>query len=717
MSSGYAQWSPSTTYVVNDVVEFAGLVYQSTQINQNVSPYPATPVWALIGGGGGGFVQTISLAGNTITLAPSGGTVDIAAATSVASVVAKTTAQTYDTGFAFTEFNSLVKMPELQVSDPTSPNTVAIDGGNAQIQMGNTVGTAPPTIDFYTQATGNANLNFYNAIGAADSSIQYSGANSKITVNSDLITLDSAGAGLIEMNGAGVAISATPLTLPILPNAAATSVVGFDAITKQLSYFATPGGGGGSIVGVAAGANIAVDNTNPAVPIVSLSAPLTSTLDVGTQDITTSIANADIDITTNGTGRVHITQAGVSANGAMTITQTGAGGGTNPALRLVNQNATGSVATEIYKNKPTAGAPSDVLHTQSVFGKDSTNAKQEYTRITHTIREATAGTEDGSIEMGCFTNGTFQNYIQINGNDPANGEVNILRPLDLGTGSTGLIKTSVAGGNINITADTTGYVALNSASGQVQLNAGNSVVAKGVNGVLLQTGTGTDRLKVLPTAVELAGCPFDAKGERVKSTSGSFLLGDGSISVDTRITGQGVNLISGDNDVAYRFLSCFGVGGDVYIYRRTNFTDTTGAGQPAVFEVVNSPFRSLQISQLPVAFASGISDGSTLGSAGQVITSTSTGWSWQNIPSPSTPPLSAVLTAGNSAGSSQINMDGNAIITSAGDLIIDASPSAGVGNISAIIKSGGNLILSNLPVSNPGISGAVWNNGGVLNIA
>jgi len=470
----------------------------------------------------------------------------------------------------------------------------------------------------------------------------------------------------------------------------------------------------GGVSSVSAGANITVDNiTVPASPIVSLSAPLTSTLDVGTQDITTSIANADIDITTNGTGRVHITQAGVSANGAMTITQTGAGGGTNPALRLVNANATGSVATEIYKNKPTAGTASDVLHTQSVFGKDSTNAKQEYTRITHTIREATAGTEDGSIELGCFTNGTFQNYIQINGNDPANGEVNILRPLDLGTGSTGLIKTSVAGGNINITSDTTGYVALNSASGQVQLNGGNSVVAKGVNGVLLQTGAGTDKLKILPTAVELSGVPFDARGQYIKSSGGSLLLGDAT--TDVRIAGTETYLIAGSANITDRFLGCAGLN-DVYIYRRTNFTDTTGPAQPAVFEIVSSPFRSLQISQLPVAFASGISDGSTLGSAGQVITSTGTGWSWANVPPSPTPSLSGVLSAGNSAGSSQINMDGNSIITSSGDFTIDASSSSGAGSISAILKSGGNLIFTNLPTSNPGVSGAVWNNGGVLNI-
>ena len=42
-------------------------------------------------------------------------------------------------------------------------------------------------------------------------------------------------------------------------------------------------------------------------------------------------------------------------------------------LTLSNTNATGAVLSEIYKNKPTAGTNGDVLHTQSVFGKDSGN--------------------------------------------------------------------------------------------------------------------------------------------------------------------------------------------------------------------------------------------------------------------------------------------------------------------------------------------------------
>lgn len=39
--------------------------------------------------------------------------------------------------------------------------------------------------------------------------------------------------------------------------------------------------------------------------------------------------------------------------------------------------------------------------------------KQEYTRISHTIRDGASGTEDRSIEFGCFTAGAFNNFLQI----------------------------------------------------------------------------------------------------------------------------------------------------------------------------------------------------------------------------------------------------------------------------------------------------------------
>jgi len=150
-----------------------------------------------------------------------------------------------------------------------------------------------------------------------------------------------------------------------------------------------------------------------------------------------------------------------SATGKMALVNGNAGGALAPQLTLTNTNATGSVALETYKNKPTAGIAGEPLFTHSCFGKDSANGKQEYTRITHTIRDPTNGSEEGSIEMGCFIAGTYQNMLQLNGVDTPAGEVNVLRPIDLSTGSTGLIKTSGTG-STSLTLDATPSVGLGS---------------------------------------------------------------------------------------------------------------------------------------------------------------------------------------------------------------------------------------------------------------
>lgn len=170
--------------------------------------------------------------------------------------------------------------------------------------------------------------------------------------------------------------------------------------------------------------------------------------------------------------------------GSVSIIQSSAGGTPNPPIStLINNNATGSVYTEIYKNKPTAGANGDVLYTQSVYGKDSANTKQEYTRITHTIRDATAGAEDASLELGCFVNGGFANFIQLNANDSPIGEVNFIRPLDFigGSDANSTIKTSGTG-SVNLNLDATS----SNGTGAIALKTKNGVAGSG--GGLLLTG-------------------------------------------------------------------------------------------------------------------------------------------------------------------------------------------------------------------------------------
>jgi hypothetical protein len=187
------------------------------------------------------------------------------------------------------------------------------------------------------------------------------------------------------------------------------------------------------------------------------------------------------------------------------LVNTDVGNIANPILNLQNSNATGSVAMECYKNKPTPAVNGDVLFTQSVFGKDSGNSKQEYTRINHSVRDTTAGVEDGSIEFGCFVNGAINTFLQINGNE---NEVNILRTLDMGGNnirtSTGdlSILTTTSSGNGNMTISTNG----SNAVGDITISAKNNMV--------LSCGTA-------PDTIDLQGGVKMTNGRQIVLTNAS----------------------------------------------------------------------------------------------------------------------------------------------------------------------------------------------------
>lgn len=650
--SGYAQWNQFTTYVVSDVVEYAGFVYVANAVNVNVVPNPPNPTWTNIGsGGGGGAGVYLPLVGGTMAPTPQG-VINSHTITNLTNI----------TGSASAGFDTVIQ-------------TVAGTGNDISIDAD----------------TGVVNVDAFDVLLNAATKVEINGGSTQIVV-------DGTGAGSIEMD----------LNANVKPY-----VVGYDASTKELTYFTTPSGGGGMITSVGGGNNIIVDNvTNPAIPTVALLAPLTANLDVGVVDITTSVLNADIDFTTNGTGAVHVTKdtAGTAVRVSNTVQGT--------ATVVTNTPA----QIELYKNRGATIAPvaGDTISQISAFGRDTAFTKQEYSRITTTIRDPTAGaTRDGSMEIGVITNGAFANYIQLNGNDVPSGELNILKPIDLGSGSSGTIKTSVTNQNIVITANGIGRAELSSgASGNAEVNGANAVNIAGGNGINLRTGTVTDRMKILPTVVELAGVPFDTKGQIIKSTSGSLVVG-GTTVFDTQIVSDTtVSMKAGSSASGDRFMDCTGAAGVVNFYRKLYLYPSTGPVSGMEISVESSPIQSLRFTNMPIAPNSGICDGVGTGTVGQVITANGGGgWSWQTPASPPPDSLSAVLSAGNSAGLSQINMDGNSIITSSGDFTIDASSSSGAGNISAILKSGANLIFQNLPTTSPGVSGAVWNNGGVLNIA
>jgi len=82
----YAQWNPSTVYVVNDFVNYLGFDYKATTTNVNVAPFPVSGTWTLQTSGGGSITGltnplTSNLDGNSFYLsnlsAPPSGTASI----------------------------------------------------------------------------------------------------------------------------------------------------------------------------------------------------------------------------------------------------------------------------------------------------------------------------------------------------------------------------------------------------------------------------------------------------------------------------------------------------------------------------------------------------------------------------------------------------------------------------------------------------------------
>jgi hypothetical protein len=160
---------------------------------------------------------------------------------------------------------------------------------------------------------------------------------------------------------------------------------------------------------------------------------------------TTNFTNSDIDITTNGTGVVHITEA-VAGTGALRITQQSAGGSTNPVIKMINTNAgTGTVFVEMYKNKNVA--QNDIITQLSFNANDSAGAKQQFGAIECVATNVGAGNQDGALDFYTLVNGGVPSLVfRMNG---ADNENNSFRPLDMNGNN---IKTS--SGNLTIDAST-----------------------------------------------------------------------------------------------------------------------------------------------------------------------------------------------------------------------------------------------------------------------
>jgi hypothetical protein len=237
--------------------------------------------------------------------------------------------------------------------------------------------------------------------------------------------------------------------------------------------------------------------------------------------------------------------AALGSHATITLTDTDPGGQTNPILTLNNTNATGSVAMEIYKNKPTAGTGGDVLFNQSVYGKDSINLKQEYTRISHTIRDATGGLEDGSMEFSCFVNGAVATFLQLNG---VENEINALKNLDMGGN---IIKTTTGNMIIETTSSgTTGELYIQS-KGTASMSApAIGISATGASSALNLHSLGANAYVSILGADDVA---ITAGTGDILLTAGGLIKTDETIETNTGTGSNGSKVIFAGGTIDQRF--------------------------------------------------------------------------------------------------------------------------------------------------------------------
>jgi hypothetical protein len=237
--SGYAQWSPFTTYPPGEIVSYASALWQSLQITTNNQPNISPTFWSQVGGSGG--VSSI-VAGTGISVSgTSTVTVSNTGVLSVASAGAGIT------------IGGTASAPTVQ-----NDGVLSVTSAGAGITIGGTA--SAPTV----QNTG------VLSVASAGTGITIGGTASSPTVQND---------GVLALTaGSGVSITGTPANYTI----AAT-------------------GSGGTLTGITAGTAITVTPTNPAQPTVALNADTGATRGVFLSTATGSLfaqLNPDVN---NGT--------------------------------------------------------------------------------------------------------------------------------------------------------------------------------------------------------------------------------------------------------------------------------------------------------------------------------------------------------------------------------------------------------------------------------
>jgi|LakMenE18May11ns_1017448.scaffolds.fasta_scaffold9902607_1 hypothetical protein len=288
-----------------------------------------------------------------------------------------------------------------------------------------------------------------------------------------------------------------------------------------------PTGSPGVIQSIIAGNNISVSGLPNTT--VALSSPLTSQLDVGNQNITSSTGAVNItpqinngaNVTTTGTGDITLSSVNnilITADnidlsstgrlivpslasgdyldfntGKLTIVNDSVGGTANPLLVLQNNTTTaGAVVLETYKNDTPTSTGGDTIASWSatcnatVLGVPT---KTEISRINQISYGVGGNNNDGGIALACKVNSAINNFLICNGGS-GTGEVQVFKPITAPTGNIELNATSSTGtGDINITAKNRATLTANAS--QAVVLEGNSIELNGASLISPSAGSTT----------------------------------------------------------------------------------------------------------------------------------------------------------------------------------------------------------------------------------
>ena len=287
------------------------------------------------------------------------------------------------------EINNL----ESQIHGGGGGGVASITSGNSNITITGTA-TNPIISGTLTNLTNNVNTSNYSFTGNASGNPSFVlGGGQEFKV----ITTDLTPQILVSGTGVSLGSSGSGYTV-VAPTVASTA----NDTQVATTAFVKTAIAGSAVASVSAGTNITITGTSTA-PIVNLSSPLTSQLNVGAQNITTTTLNQPINLVPNGDGGVI-----VSVNNA--------GGANLPALQINNTNGNANaVHIDVYRNSASP-AVNDGLGTISFHGNSSTGVKREYANIATTIGDPTNTSENGIMSLtACVNSSTPSEFFRVNG--------------------------------------------------------------------------------------------------------------------------------------------------------------------------------------------------------------------------------------------------------------------------------------------------------------